>query len=270
MAIDRSLLARGLAALGLPEEGRLLDGLARYGEEIELWNPAYGLVGAEADELVVKHLLDSLAPLAAIRSLLDRVAATRGLPGGGGAGASEVRGAATAPAPGGATFGSAWGAAAAGAMAGSGASAGNAGPAAFRLADLGTGAGLPGIPLALAMPDVEVSLVERMGRRVRFLENERAVLGLANVQIQEREVERAEGRFDLLTFRAFRPFERKLFKRVFALCEPDGFVVAYKGRRDKAEAELPEIAGLYSSAEILPVAVPFLTDERCVVVLRPA
>jgi len=265
MAIDRTLLARGLAALGLPEEGRLPDGLARYGEEIELWNPAYGLVGAEGDELVVKHLLDSLAPLAIIRGLLDRVAEARGLPDGGGAGASEVRGAATVPAPGGATFGAAWAAAA-----DSGAPAGSAGPATLRLADLGTGAGLPGIPLALAMPDVEVSLVERMGRRVRFLENERAVLGLANVQIQEREVERAEGRFDLLTFRAFRPFERKLFKRVFALCEPDGFVVAYKGRRDKAEAELPEIAGLFSSAEILPVAVPFLTDERCVVVLRPA
>ena len=251
MAIDRTLLARGLAALGLPQEGRLPDGLARYGEEIELWNPAYGLVGAEGEELVVKHLLDSLAPLALIRGLLDRVAEARG----GAGGTASAPGAA----PSGATFGAAWGAAAgAGAL------------TSLRLADLGTGAGLPGIPLALAMPDIEISLVERMGRRVRFLENEKAVLALANVSIQEREVERAEGRFDLLTFRAFRPFERKLFKRVFALCEPDGFVVAYKGRRDKAEAELPEIAGLFSSAEILPVAVPFLTDERCVVVLRPA
>jgi len=246
MPIDRDLLARGLAALGLPQEGRLLDGLVRYGEEIELWNPAYGLVGAEGEELVVKHLLDSLAPLALIRGLLDRIAAARGL-------APGAPGAAPAPggAPGCATFGAAFA------------------PTSLRLADLGTGAGLPGIPLALAMPDIEVSLVERMGKRVRFLENEKAALGLSNVTIQEREVERAEGRFDLLTFRAFRPFERKLFRKVFALCEADGFVVAYKGRREKAAAELPEIAGLYSSAEILPVAVPFLTDERCVVILRP-
>jgi 16S rRNA (guanine527-N7)-methyltransferase len=258
MAIDRTLIARGLTALGLPQEGRLLDGLARYGEEIELWNPAYGLVGAEGDELVVKHLLDSLAPLALIRGLLGRVAAARGGAGSAGCTAGAV--------PRGATFGAAWGAAA---SAGASAPAGVAGQAALRLADLGTGAGLPGIPLALAMPDIEVTLVERMGRRVRFLENEKAALGLSNVTIQEREVERAEGRFDLLTFRAFRPFERKLFKKVFALCEPDGFVVAYKGRREKAEAELPEIAGLYSSAEIHPVAVPFLTDERCVVILKP-
>ena len=255
MPIDRDLLARGLAALGLPQEGRLLDGLVRYGEEIELWNPAYGLVGAGGDELVVKHLLDSLAPLSIIRGLLDRIASARG-----GAGNSSNAGDAfPVAAPAGPSFGAAWAAAA---------SVGD--PAAPRLADLGTGAGLPGIPLALALPDIEVSLVERMGKRVRFLENEKAALSLANVSIQEREVERAEGRFDLLTFRAFRPFERKLFKKVFALCKPDGFVIAYKGRREKAEAELPEIAGLYSSAEILPVTVPFLTDERCAVILRPS
>ena len=138
------------------------------------------------------------------------------------------------------------------------------------LADLGTGAGLPGIPLALALPEVQVSLVDRMTRRIRFLEAMRDTLPLPNVEIVEEQVERAKGRYDLLTFRAFRPFERKLFKRVFALCAPDGFVVAYKGRADKAEGELPEIAGLYASAEILPVKVPFLDDERCLVVLRPA
>lgn len=239
MAIDRKLLAEGLAALGLASgqpgaPAGLEAGLAKYGEELELWNPAYGLVGAEGDELVVKHLLDSLAPLAIIRDCLSAISASR------------------APDPERVTVGQAFQ------------------PLPLRLADLGTGAGLPGIPLALALPDAAVSLVERMGKRVRFLENERLVLGLGNVAIQEREVERAEGPFDLLTFRAFRPFERKLFKSVFSLCEPDGFVVAYKGKRDKAEAELPAIAGLYSTVEIKPIRVPFLEEERCVVLLRPA
>ena len=41
-----------------------------------------------------------------------------------------------------------------------------------------------------------------------------------------------------MTFRAFRPFERKLFKRVFALCDADGAVLAYKGRADRAREEL--------------------------------
>jgi 16S rRNA (guanine527-N7)-methyltransferase len=234
MSIDRELLSRGLERLGLPPEGPLAEGLRRYGEEIELWNPAYGLVGAAGDEFVVKHLLDSLAPLGLLRDLLGRVAAGR------------------APSP------------------EEAARTALLAPPSLRLADLGTGAGLPGIPLALALPGVRVFLVDRMGKRTRFLENEKAVLGLGNVEVVEREVERVDESFDLLTFRAFRPFERKLFKAVFALCEPDGFVAAYKGRRDKAQAELAAIEGLYASAEILPVEVPFLEDERCLVVLRPA
>jgi 16S rRNA (guanine527-N7)-methyltransferase len=234
MPIDLDLLGRGLEALGLPRGGRLAEGLGHYAAEIELWNPAYGLVGAEGDELVIKHLLDSLAPLSIIEELLAGIEAGR------------------AP------------------------EAGEAGRSAFiaapplRLADIGTGAGLPGIPLALALPRVEVSLVERMGKRVRFLENEKLALGLSNARVVESEVERVDGRFEILTFRAFRPFERKLFKKVFALCETDGRVVAYKGKRDKAEAELSEIEGLYSAVEIRPVKVPFLEDERCLVILTPA
>jgi 16S rRNA (guanine527-N7)-methyltransferase len=234
--INSELLKRGLAALGLPTEGRLFEGLSLYAQEIETWNPAYGLVGASGDQLIIKHLLDSLSGLSAIRGLAARIAEGRRV-----SGAAAALGGAFALAP-----------------------------PPLRLADLGTGAGLPGIPLALALPELSVSLVERMGKRVRFLENEKARLGLSNATVVESEVERAEGNFDLITFRAFRPFERKLFKSVFALCERDGFVVAYKGKKDKAEAELGEIAGLYSSVEILPIAVPFLDEERCLVVLSPA
>lgn len=226
--MNADLLRRGLAELSLPPDGPLSSRLLRYAAEIEAWNPAYGLVGASGDELIVKHLLDSLAPLKTIQELLEGIASARS------------PGALSKDRP------------------------------ELRLADLGTGAGLPGIPLALALPETRVALVDRMTRRIRFLEAMRDQLPLPNVDIVEEQVEHARGRWDLLTFRAFRPFERKLFKRVFALCEPDGFVVAYKGKADKAQAELAEIEGLYSSAEIRPVTVPFLDDERCLVVLRPA
>ncbi len=139
-----------------------------------------------------------------------------------------------------------------------------------KLVDLGTGAGLPGIPLAIARPELELTLLDRMSRRIHFLETMKNELSLDNVDIMEQQVERAKGSWDLITFRAFRPFERKLFKRVFAVCAKDGYVLAYKGRADKAQSELSQIEGLYSSAEILPVHVPFLDDERCLVVLRPA
>jgi 16S rRNA (guanine527-N7)-methyltransferase len=208
------ILGRGLESLGLPPSGELYDRLGLYISEIERLNPSLGLVGASGDELVIKHILDSLAPLKIIEGLV-------------------------------------------------------AGESRPRIADLGTGAGLPGIPLALALPHATVSLVDRMTRRTDFLRGIVGLIPIDNAEVMEVQVEHARGEYDLVAFRAFRPFERKLFKRVFALCAPDGAVVAYKGKADKARIELSEIEGLYSSAEILPVKVPFLEDERCAVVLRP-
>jgi len=231
--MNTALLLRGLEALALPTQGSLPTLLARYVEELETWNPAYGLVGASGDELIVKHILDSLAPISVIRSLLSRISTSR-------APSNANRNEPTAP------------------------------PLSHYLADLGSGAGLPGIPIALALPELRVSLVDRMGKRIRFLESMKASLPLPNVEIVESEVERAPGSYDLVTFRAFRPFERKLFKRVFALCESDGFVIAYKGKKEKALDELNAVEGLFSESEILPVKVPFLDDERCLVILRPA
>ncbi len=221
--MNNNALARGLAELGLPHDGDVTARLSRYIEAIEEWNPAYSLVGATGEELVVKHILDSLSPLAIIRRLLIRACQP---------GTDEIE----TP----------------------------------HLVDLGTGAGLPGIPLAIAIPEASVTLLDRMTRRIRFLESMKSGLPLDNVEIIEEQVERAKGSYDLVTFRAFRPFERKLFKRVFAVCATDGFVVAYKGKADKARAELESIEGLYSSAEILPVKVPFLDDERCVVIMKPS
>ncbi|MBN2875748.1 MAG: class I SAM-dependent methyltransferase, partial [Spirochaetales bacterium] len=68
--MKETLLADGLAELGLPVAGNLYDRLSAYVRAIEKWNPAYGLVGASGDELVIKHILDSLAPIAVIRRLL--------------------------------------------------------------------------------------------------------------------------------------------------------------------------------------------------------
>jgi len=214
--------------LAIDPSGDRAERLGRYVEAIEAWNPAYGLVGASGDDLIIKHILDSLAPLAIIDNLLSGSAS--------GSTAADNR-------------------------------RGNGRP---RLVDLGTGAGLPGIPLAIARPGVDVTLLDRMTRRINFLKAMKTELPLANVAIVEEQVERAKGSYDIVTFRAFRPFERKLFKKVFGVCAPGGFVAAYKGKADKARAELAEIDGLYASAEILPVKVPFLDDERCVVVMRPA
>lgn len=228
MSLDIRLLSRGLSDLGLEPEGALLDTLLRYLEEIERQNPALGLVGASGDELVIKHALDSLAPIKLLRDLAADIGTRR----------AHSAGARTSTK--------------------------------LRIADLGSGAGLPGIPLALAMPEADFHLIDRMTRRTDFLRYILDVLELDNVQVLENQVEHIRESWDIVVFRAFRPFERKLFKRVFALCASDGYVAAYKGKIEKARAELAAIDGLYADCRIEPVTVPFLSDERCLVIMSPS
>src|SRR5690349_4821513 len=72
------------------------------------------------------------------------------------------------------------------------------------LADLGTGPGLPGIPLAIAKPELQVALVESNGKKARFLREAVRELGLANARVLESRIEAVAepGRFDAITARA--------------------------------------------------------------------
>jgi len=145
------------------------------------------------------------------------------------------------------------------------------GPA--HIADVGSGAGLPGIPLAIAMPDARFALIERKGRRAGFLRNALEALALRNVSVEEQEMEKVPpGRFALVTFRAFRPLEPKIYKKLSRLCAEGGALAAYKGRREKTQAEmaaleqaLPSLAGRW---ELLPCPVPGLDEERHLAVIE--
>ena len=142
------------------------------------------------------------------------------------------------------------------------------------VADVGSGAGLPGIPLAIVMPDVEFTLIERKGRRAGFLRNTITALNLANVFVEEAEMEKVKpGRFSVVTFRAFRPLEPKIYKKLIRLCGKGACLAAYKGRREKTlaeasalEAALPDIAGQW---ELIPCPVPFLDKERHLLIIEP-
>jgi 16S rRNA (guanine527-N7)-methyltransferase len=105
------------------------------------------------------------------------------------------------------------------------------------------------------------------------LRNTLRILGLSNVSVEEAEMEKTQrGRFAVVTFRAFKPLEPKMFKKLFRLCGEGGALAAYKGRREKIEAEmaalekaLPAIAGAW---EIIPCPVPFLDEERHLLIIR--
>ena len=133
--------------------------------------------------------------------------------------------------------------------------------------DVGSGAGFPGLPLALFLEDSQFVLLERSAHKAAFLGNVVALLGLGNVRVLELELRGLKERFDLVTFRALSPLGRELpaLRRVLA---PEGRIAAYKGRRERIREEL-EQAGL-SEAAVVPLQVPFLAEERHLVLLRAA
>lgn len=107
------------------------------------------------------------------------------------------------------------------------------------VADVGSGAGLPGLVLALARPDVRVTLVEPLLRRTTFLTEAVATLGLGNVEVRRERAEALHGaaRFDVVTARAVAPLER-LLGWCMPLVAPTGVLLAMKG--SSAEREVAD------------------------------
>jgi 16S rRNA (guanine527-N7)-methyltransferase len=104
------------------------------------------------------------------------------------------------------------------------------------LVDLGSGAGLPGIVLALLLPDVAVTLLEPMLRRVTFLEECVQALGLDNAQVRRGRAEDLAGQLsaDVVTARAVAPLDR-LAALALGLVRPGGTVLAIKGATAQQE-----------------------------------
>ncbi len=222
------VLARGVSALGLallPEQNqRLMD----YLDQLVRWNKAYNLTAIrERSEMIVMHLLDSLAVL----PVLNRVAPSPGL----------------------------------------------------HLVDVGTGAGLPGIPLKLARPDLRLTLVEINGKKAAFLRHAVTSIPLANAEVCQARVENlspetlSQGPADLIICRAFRAMDDML-DLIAPLIGDDTVVLALKGPAASSELAAleqqtanPKVEAIRASHELTleSVQVPGLAAERAVVVMAP-
>jgi 16S rRNA (guanine527-N7)-methyltransferase len=97
------------------------------------------------------------------------------------------------------------------------------------LVDIGSGAGLPGIVLAMIRPELDVTLLEPMERRCRFLSECVTELGLANASVLRGRAEDTVLRADVATARAVAPLDR-LAGLTAGLVRPGGMVLAIKGR----------------------------------------
>ena len=126
-------------------------------------------------------------------------------------------------------------------------------PVGARVVDVGSGAGLPGIPLALARPDLTVTLLEPLARRVAFLIECVRRLGLERVTVvrgraEEGPIRRQLGGADVVTARAVAPLD-KLAGWCLPLLRPGGLLLAMKG--STAAAELAGTGPLPGAADAL-------------------
>jgi len=126
-------------------------------------------------------------------------------------------------------------------------------PVGARVVDVGSGAGLPGIPLALARPDLTVTLLEPLARRVAFLTGCVRRLGLERVTVvrgraEEGPIRRQLGGADVVTARAVAPLD-KLAGWCLPLLRPGGLLLAMKG--STAAAELAATGPLPGAADAL-------------------
>jgi 16S rRNA (guanine527-N7)-methyltransferase len=145
-------------------------------------------------------------------------------------------------------------------------------PPAVTVADLGSGAGLPGIPLALARPDLAVTLVEPLLRRATFLAEVVDALGLPHVEVVRSRGEELHGRrrFAVVTSRAVAPLER-LLRWSVPLADAGGSVLALKGSSaDDEVAAVATVAGAWDRLgvrvpEVLRVGADVLSDPTTVV-----
>ncbi|MCG5536724.1 16S rRNA (guanine(527)-N(7))-methyltransferase RsmG [Ectothiorhodospira mobilis] len=136
-----------------------------------------------------------------------------------------------------------------------------------RLLDVGSGAGLPGIPLALARPDWAVTLLDAVGKKVRFLRQAALELGLGQLEPVHARVEtyRPQQGFDTVISRAFAA-TGDFVRLAGPLCTPGGRLLAMKGRdADDAAAALPAGWGV---AATHPLRVPGLPAARHLVEIR--
>lgn len=133
-----------------------------------------------------------------------------------------------------------------------------------RLLDVGSGAGLPGIPLGVAFPQWQVTLLDSNGKKARFMTHVVGVLGLANVRVMQLRAEDfhpAEG-FATVTSRALAPLADFL-AWTSHLGDSDSRWLAMKGARP--EEELRRLPAGFRLNAVHVLKVPGLDARRCVV-----
>lgn len=146
----------------------------------------------------------------------------------------------------------------------------------LHLLDVGTGAGFPGIPLKIAAPRLKVTLMDGTGKKITFLREMVAKLGLQEVDVVQGRAEEMgnstsyRGQFDVVTARAVAALNT-LVEYLLPLVRRGGMAVIYKGvsaPQEFADARKAiELLG-GETIRLAPVEVPFLEEQRHILLIK--
>lgn len=136
-----------------------------------------------------------------------------------------------------------------------------------RILDVGAGGGLPGVPIAIAMPEVQVTAIDRVQKKTAFIQQAGVELGLRNIEAVHGRVEDyGAAQFDVIVSRAFAALA-EMVRLTGHLVARGGCWAAMKGAHPAEEiSALPSTVDLVRAVKL---RVPLLGAERHLVVLRP-
>ena len=204
---DRELLIDGLHKLDIRPQDHQIKMLLCHLKELSVWNKRINLVKATGDDLIIKHVLDSLAGLHPIEDLEPE-----------------------------------------------------------SVLDAGSGAGFPGIPLAIFLPDIQFTLIDSSTKRAAFMQNVRALIGLANCTIVNERIQEHSAQYELVCCRAFMDIN-EAFKNLSPRMAAGGSMLFYKGKRNVLEEEIRVLPNC-CVARIEEIHVPYLNEERHLLLVR--
>ena len=140
-----------------------------------------------------------------------------------------------------------------------------ASPAPIRLLDVGSGAGLPGLVLAICLPQLQVDCVDTVAKKSSFIQQAALSLGLANLRGLHARVESLGPAYQVVSARAFSSLPDLVAGSDKALL-PGGFWMAMKGKTPDEEIQAlpPQVQAFH----VEPLQVPGLDAQRCVVWMR--
>jgi len=223
-------LRQGLDALGLPLAEHQQNQLLSYVDLMGKWTRVYNLTAVrDPQEMLTHHLLDSLSVVLPLGRQLEALHTER---------LADPRTEKKQPAM---------------------------SSAPISLLDVGSGAGLPGVVIAITFPDIQVTCLDAVAKKVAFIQQVAATLKLSNLTGLHARIETVTRPFDIISSRAFSSLADFVNGSYKALAT-DGVWMAMKGKTPEQElAALPEIAKAFHVEQL---QVPGLDAQRCLVWMR--